>query len=304
MPIVFAAVDPTISQQTAKLMSLFQANQQPNSRPAPKTSTHCSPPMASSSASRGLKTPHAASVIPAPMPIVAVSVANPAMVPEAARLVPDPRCVVTPLNPDCAAELLRKYNLSSVWNHVIVGLREGFDIGIREQISRSYIFRQPLILSIRPRVHFLIHSRRTGYQLLFGGLPPRSSRATHWTIPHFPPRSGTEASYRYLPDDSGHVLSSERPKLHLCQPWHQCLRFPYSMGFVRRHSRIDPLITSWMPSSNLQHLCCLSSNTHSARPTTPLGGVGHCFAWHLRVNLGFYFSFKIEVLVHNGLCTM
>ena|SRR5258705_10917817 len=35
-----------------------------------------------------------------------------------------------------------------------------------------------------------------------------------------------------------------------------------------------------------------------------LGGVGHCFAWHVRVNLGFYFSFKIEVLVHSGLCAM
>ena len=109
------------------------------------------------------------------MPIVAVSAANLAMEPEAARLVPDPRRVVTPLNPDRAAELLRKFNLLSVWNHVIVGLREGFDIGIREQISRSYIFRQPLILSIRPKVHLLVHSRRTGYQPLFGGLPPRSS---------------------------------------------------------------------------------------------------------------------------------
>ena len=32
-----------------------------------------------------------------------------------------------------------------------------------------------------------------------------------------------------------------------------------------------------------------------------LGGVGHCFAWHVRVNLGFYFNFKIEEFVHSGL---
>jgi len=37
-------------------------------------------------------------------------------------------------------------------------------------------------------------------------------------------------------------------------------------------------------------------------PIHILGGVGHCFAWHVWVNLGFYFSFKIEVLVHSGLC--
>ena len=32
-----------------------------------------------------------------------------------------------------------------------------------------------------------------------------------------------------------------------------------------------------------------------------LGGVGHCFAWHVRVNLGCYFNFKIEEFVHSGL---
>jgi hypothetical protein len=32
-----------------------------------------------------------------------------------------------------------------------------------------------------------------------------------------------------------------------------------------------------------------------------LGGVGHCFAWHVQVNFGFYFNFKIEEFVHSGL---
>jgi hypothetical protein len=35
-----------------------------------------------------------------------------------------------------------------------------------------------------------------------------------------------------------------------------------------------------------------------------LGGVGHCFTWHVQVNLGFYFNFQIEELVHSGLCAM
>jgi len=42
--------------------------------------------------------------------------------------------------------------------------------------------------------------------------------------------------------------------------------------------------------------CCVANNQ--------LGGVGHCFAWHVRVGLGFYFNFKTEKLVHSGLCAM
>jgi len=30
-----------------------------------------------------------------------------------------------------------------------------------------------------------------------------------------------------------------------------------------------------------------------------LGGVGHCFAWHVRVNPVFGFNFKTEELMHN-----
>jgi hypothetical protein len=35
-----------------------------------------------------------------------------------------------------------------------------------------------------------------------------------------------------------------------------------------------------------------------------LGGVGHCFAWHVRVSFGFYFNFETEELVQSGLCVM
>jgi hypothetical protein len=61
-------------------------------------------------------------------------------VPITAKSPPDPRCVVTPLMPDQAEELLCIYNLISDWSHIIVGLREGFDVGIQKQLSCSYIF--------------------------------------------------------------------------------------------------------------------------------------------------------------------
>jgi hypothetical protein len=35
-----------------------------------------------------------------------------------------------------------------------------------------------------------------------------------------------------------------------------------------------------------------------------LGGVGHCFAWHVRVSIGLYFNFKTEELVYYRLCVM
>jgi len=35
-----------------------------------------------------------------------------------------------------------------------------------------------------------------------------------------------------------------------------------------------------------------------------LGGMGHCFAWHVQVNLSFYFKFQIEKLAHHRLYAM
>jgi hypothetical protein len=35
-----------------------------------------------------------------------------------------------------------------------------------------------------------------------------------------------------------------------------------------------------------------------------LGGVGHCFAWHVQVSIGLYFNFKTEELLYYRLCVM
>lgn len=62
--------------------------------------------------------------------MVVTSVGNPAMVLDPASPTADPCCVVTPLDPNRAEELLCKYNLQDTWAHIIVGLHEGFDTGI------------------------------------------------------------------------------------------------------------------------------------------------------------------------------
>jgi hypothetical protein len=72
--------------------------------------------------------------------MVAAFAESPVMELDLASPTTDPRHVVTPLDPNRAEELLCRYDLQDTWTHVIVGLREGFDIGIREQLPRSYIF--------------------------------------------------------------------------------------------------------------------------------------------------------------------
>jgi hypothetical protein len=62
--------------------------------------------------------------------MAAASVEGLAMALAAANPNPDPRKVVTPLDPNRVEELLCKYGLISTWNHIIVGLCEGFDVGI------------------------------------------------------------------------------------------------------------------------------------------------------------------------------
>ena len=50
---------------------------------------------------------------------------------------------------------------------------------------------------------------------------------------------------------------------------------------------------------------CHECNEHSSsRIIDELDVVGHCFAWHVQVDLDFYFYFKTEELVHSGQCAM
>src|ERR1700722_17714266 len=68
----------------------------------------------------------------------------------------DPRRVVTLLDPGLVEALLRKYGLQHDWEHVVKGLRDGFDVGIRECPSHTRIFQKPRLFSPRPIVHKFI----------------------------------------------------------------------------------------------------------------------------------------------------
>jgi hypothetical protein len=53
---------------------------------------------------------------------------------------PDPCCVVTPLDVNKARMLLYKYGLLSDWNHILQGITNGFDVGIKSLPSSTLIF--------------------------------------------------------------------------------------------------------------------------------------------------------------------
>lgn len=53
----------------------------------------------------------------------------------------DPRQVVTPLRADAIEARLKELGILSSWQHVVDGLRHGFDVGVHEPLSRSFTFQ-------------------------------------------------------------------------------------------------------------------------------------------------------------------
>ncbi|KAK7029111.1 hypothetical protein R3P38DRAFT_2525085, partial [Favolaschia claudopus] len=51
----------------------------------------------------------------------------------------DPRQVITPLDALRVQEVLREYDLLNDWSHIISGIQNGFDVGVREHLSHSII---------------------------------------------------------------------------------------------------------------------------------------------------------------------
>jgi hypothetical protein len=53
---------------------------------------------------------------------------------------PDPCCVTTPLNVNKTKLLLCKYGLLSDWEHILQGIANGFDVGIKSRPNCTLIF--------------------------------------------------------------------------------------------------------------------------------------------------------------------
>ena len=53
----------------------------------------------------------------------------------------DPRRVVTPLDPDKIECLLKDLGILEQWAHIVHGIRHGFDVGIREPVTKTRTFQ-------------------------------------------------------------------------------------------------------------------------------------------------------------------
>lgn len=98
------------------------------------------------------------SAAPAPASMGAASVARSPTAQQGASAPPDPCSVVTPLSPEGAEVVLRKYGIAHNWQHVIKGLRHRFDVGVCEPPLQTYIFRKSQIVLIRYPFHIIVHS--------------------------------------------------------------------------------------------------------------------------------------------------
>ncbi|KAJ3560708.1 hypothetical protein NP233_g10660 [Leucocoprinus birnbaumii] len=67
----------------------------------------------------------------APMPMHAASAAAPPMVQGTVGSEPDPRQVVTPIDPVKTRALLARLGILDKWQHILEGLEAGFDVGLR-----------------------------------------------------------------------------------------------------------------------------------------------------------------------------
>ena len=79
-------------------------------------------------------------LIPVVTHMLVVSVSQPSMVHVPVRPEPDPRLVVTPLNATSLEKTLLDLGLLPQWEHVIEGLRSGFDIGLSAPVSTTTSF--------------------------------------------------------------------------------------------------------------------------------------------------------------------
>ena len=126
--IVFVAVVLTTSQQSVKQTKHLPASQLHQSPPMARARTPCFLPTESISVSGGHKTPLAILAMHAPISMAAASAVSLTMVLKVASCMPDPRCVVTPLDPGRVEELLCRYGIISAWKHVIHTFQWNFPV--------------------------------------------------------------------------------------------------------------------------------------------------------------------------------
>ena len=200
----------------------------------------------------------------------APSAEMPPMVPELARPGSDPRSVFTPVDPAKAELLLRSFNIYNKWSHVIAGLREGFDVGIKSLPTETILFREPCLIPSQPGLHIFLHGKRTGSRSLLPTLYPIGTRSPNRAISHLSHRTHPKTQFIKIPIDTRSLLPPQPPNHPICQCGHILRRFPHSMGHIRNNCGINPLPAAGLSSSNFRHISSIPTDTCPSRPAERL----------------------------------
>jgi hypothetical protein len=131
----------------------LQANQPLGSHHQPKVIMHYQPPMESTTVSTGPIPLPAPSDPTAQISMDAAFAGNLGMELVAASNEPDPRIIITPLIASHVEELLHKYNLLDDWMHILVGIRNGFDVGVRNPPLSTCLFRKSCLVALKSFLH-------------------------------------------------------------------------------------------------------------------------------------------------------
>ncbi|KAJ7225230.1 hypothetical protein B0H12DRAFT_1267739, partial [Mycena haematopus] len=145
-------------------------------------------------------------------------------------------------------KVLQNLGLYDSFQHVIVGLREGFDVGIRGLLPRTYLFRQSQILLNRSRIYFFIHRWRTGCTSLFGRFYTSRAGRDYWSISHLTIGPGAQTPLRQT-----------------AKCWSELGRFPDSLGHIRQHLILNLVTTARLRCSHIRYFRGIPFDTVTPR---------------------------------------
>ena len=148
-------------------------------------------------------------------------VETPTMVPGPARASSDPRQVFTPIDPKKTELLLHSFNIYNKWSHVITGLREGFDVGIKSAPTKTILFRKPCFITPQPRIYLLIHREQAHNWPLLPSIPTRRARSINRTISYLTNWSYPKTQFIKIPNDTRPFLPTQPCNHSFSQCRHQ-----------------------------------------------------------------------------------
>jgi hypothetical protein len=189
------------------------------------------------------------------------------MEPRPAGCDPDLRRVVTPLDVNKTRALLCKYGLLPDWDHILQGIANGFNVGIKSPPSCTLIFRESRILTARPGFYYGLHCWGSSIWSLFTGFSSQRAGAAHWSFSYVSSWPGTQTELRQVQDDSRFVLPAQRPQILFSKQFHQFRRLSNYVGNIRQHGRFDIVFTGWLCSCYVRHLSCLPYNSGRSEST-------------------------------------